>query len=222
MDRLAVFAKWPAPGRVKTRLSPGLPAALACEIYRALLEDTLELAAAAGTSCSVYWADAPESLDAPRLPPGLLPCAQRGLDLGARLASAFDELLQAPGDRAVVIGADCPALEAATLRVAFDALLTHDAAIGPTRDGGYYLIGLARRAPGLFRDVEWSTGRVLDQTLERARAARVSVRRLEPLEDLDTPEDLVRWLARVAAGRAGGARRLNDALRGMGLLPARP
>jgi hypothetical protein len=219
MRRIALFARWPAPGEVKTRLSPALPASLACDLYRAMLEDALALAAeASADERFLYWAGAPAARDAP--PPGFEVRDQKGDDLGARLALAFDDLLRAPGDRAVILGADCPALEAATLRAAFDALEAHDAVLGPARDGGYTLVGLARRAPELFRDIEWSTPRVLDQTLERAARAGLSVSLLPALDDLDTPEDLVRWLALRAAGRGPGARlELDQALRAIGLLP---
>ena len=92
--------------------------------------------------------------------------------------------------------------------------------LGPARDGGYYLIGLRRRAPDLFRDIEWSTARVLDQTLARAAQAGVTVQELGALDDLDTPEDLLRWIAcRAGGGEPGTARALDRTLRAMGLLP---
>jgi rSAM/selenodomain-associated transferase 1 len=144
----------------------------------------------------------------------------RACDLGERLARAFDDLLVAPGDRAVILGADCPALDSDTLREAFAALAKHDAVLGPARDGGYYLIGLRRRSPDLFRDIEWSTARVLDQTVARAAQAGVTVQRLAALDDLDTPEDLLRWIAcRAGGGGPSTPRALDRTLRALGLLP---
>src|SRR5262245_38938676 len=168
MKRLAVFAKTPEPGRVKTRLSPALPPDLACDLYRAMLRDTLEAATEAqADERYVYWAEDENEVSAPT--DGFLVRVQQGPDLGARLEHAFAALLREADDRAVIMGADCPGFDATTLRSAFQALETQDLVLGPTRDGGYYLVGLRRQAPEIFRDIAWSTERVLEQTLERAR-----------------------------------------------------
>ena len=220
MRRLALFARRPVAGEVKTRLSPAVPPALALDLYRALLEDALAASAeAVADERSIYWAAAATE-DGPAVPPGVRERQQQGADLGERLAQAFVELLAAAGDRAVILGADCPGLEAATLERAFEALGSHDVVLGPARDGGYYLIGLRRPAPGLFREIEWSTPRVLDQTRERAAKAGLMVALLPALDDLDTPEDLLRWIACRAGGEGpSGSRVLDRALRAMGLLP---
>ena len=219
MRRIAVFAKWPEPGRVKTRLSPALPASLACDLYRAMLEDALAVAGAGADEAFAYWAD---SRGIGEAPPGKFQNRfQRGLDLGARLEHAFAELLLADHDQALIIGADCPTLDAAILREAYAALEQHALVLGPTRDGGYYLVGLGRIAPPLFRDIAWSTERVLEQTLERARAMGLAVKTLVELGDLDTAEDLVRWLKELAGRRELPALRSVEALRAMKLLPER-
>ena len=221
MRRLALFARRPRAGEVKTRLSPAVPPALALELYRAMLEDALAVTAAADANERlVYWAPAVEAHDGPAVPPGMRERDQRGGDLGERLAHAFDELIATEGDRALILGADCPELESGTLRGAFDQLESHDAVLGPARDGGYYLLGLRKPAPELFRDVEWSTPRVLDQTLERLGLAGLTVALLPALDDLDTPEDLLRWIAGRARGEGPSApRALDRALRAIGLLP---
>lgn len=219
MRHILVFARRPVPGRVKTRLSPALPADLACALYRGMLRDALDAAAgcAAGER-RLYW-DEPDGGAEPPVPAGIEPRVQSGADLGARLANAFAEALGAPGDRAVAIGADCPGLAPGRLEAAFAGLEGHDLVVGPAGDGGYYLLGLARRSPGLFAGVEWSTPRVLDQTLARARDAGLTVRTLGRLDDLDTPADLARWLAAATVTPPAHARHTLAALRGMGLLP---
>ncbi|MBI5711094.1 MAG: TIGR04282 family arsenosugar biosynthesis glycosyltransferase [Candidatus Eisenbacteria bacterium] len=219
MRRILVFARRPAPGRVKTRLSPALPADLACALYRGMLRDALDAAAgcAAGERL-LYW-DEPGGDEELPVPAGLAQRVQSGADLGERLTSAFAAALSAPGDRAVAIGADCPGLAADRLEAAFAGLQAHDAVLGPTGDGGYYLVGLARAAPALFAGVEWSTPRVLEQTLERARAAGLTMRTLGRLDDLDTPAGLARWVAGAAVAPPAHARHTLAALRGMGLLP---
>jgi rSAM/selenodomain-associated transferase 1 len=216
MNHIAVFARWPEPGRVKTRLSPALPPALACELHRAMLGDALAAAAAArAESRALVWADAPAERSAFPAPPGFEVRDQRGDDLGARLEHAFAGMLRGPDDRAVILGADCPDLDAARIGQAFEALAARDLVLGPASDGGYYLIGLRRPAPGLFRNVAWSTPAVLAQTLERAGDLGLLVAQLAPLDDLDTPADLVRWLAR----REAQGTRTEAALRAFGLHP---
>jgi rSAM/selenodomain-associated transferase 1 len=221
MRRVALFARWPTAGEVKTRLSPAVPAGLALDLHRAMLEDVLAVAGGAeAEERLLYWAGAPAVRDGFAVPPAFRVRDQQGRDLGERIERAFDDLLASPGDRALVLGADCPALEPSTLADAFAALESHDAVLGPARDGGYNLVGLHRRAPGLFRGIEWSTPRVLDQTMERAARAGLTIALLPALDDLDTPEDLLRWIAcRAGGGGPRAPRALDRALRTMGLLP---
>ena len=221
MRRLALFARRPRAGEVKTRLTPAVPPPIACDLHRAMIEDAIAVAAAAqADERLLYWAGEPAGPEASAHPEGLREREQSGAHLGERLERAFDELLAAAADRAVIFGADCPALEPAALDRAFDVLEAHDVVLGPARDGGYYLIGLRRRAPPLFREIEWGTSRVLDQTLARASRAGLAAAVLPTLDDLDTPEDLLRWIAfRANGGGPGRERALDRALRAMGLLP---
>ena len=219
MKSIGVFARWPEAGRVKSRLSPALPAALACRLHRALVLDTAEMAGAVPAARSLlYWSDAPAGRPDFPLPGGVEPRDQRGADLGERLARALAEMLEAANEGAVAIGTDCPDLEAPVVVAAFEALRAHDLVLGPTRDGGYYLIGLKRPAPALFAGMEWGTERVLEQTLARAASAGLKAHRLETLEDVDTPADLIRLIARLAGGGTA-ARHTREVLSAMGLLP---
>jgi uncharacterized protein len=218
--RLAVFTRRPVAGRVKTRLSPALPEDLACQLHAAMVMDALATAGAAAVEERfVYWAEAPESAAASDLPAGFVERVQPEGDLGTRLASAFAELLASEGDRAVIMGADCPALEASVLDAAFAALDQAPLVLGPARDGGYTLIGLARPAPALFEEIAWGTEQVLAQTLERAAALGLDARLLATLDDLDTPADLVRWIAAIAMSPEDRSPHTAAALRAMGLLP---
>ena len=166
--RIAVFARRPEPGRVKTRLSPALPAELASQLYAAMLNDTLEtVRQARADSRTVFWADVP---DESRSPAGFFWHSQKGAELGARLSDAFDTLL-ADGGHAVTVGSDCPGLTPALLERALEALEHADLVLGPATDGGYWLIGLARPAPTLFQNMEWSTDAVFSRTLARAAEA---------------------------------------------------
>ncbi len=221
MNRIAVFARWPETGRVKTRLSPALPPALACQLYRAMLADTVLVAGGPHAHRVFwYWADAPEARSGFALPPAFEVFDQRGADLGVRLERAFAELLRSPGDRAVVIGADCPALGRTHLRAAFEALAAHDLVLGPARDGGYYLVGLRRTTPEVFRGIAWGTAHVFAETLERARVLALRTVQLDALDDLDTPEDLVRLIAREVESPGALSRLMTgETLRRWGLLP---
>ena len=222
MKSIALFARRPVPGQAKTRLSPSLPPELAAILYRGMLADALSVAQEAGTDrIALYWTGDTAEVPAFDIPAGVDIRVQAGADLGERLTSAFADLVGSPGDRAVAIGADCPDLDPATVREAFAALDQHDVALGPASDGGYYLIGLRRRAPELFRGVSWGTDRVLAETLQGAAREGLSVHSLDTLSDLDTPEDLVRFVARRSVSAAGPGPRTEAALRELGLLPAR-
>lgn len=222
MNRLAIFARWPVTGGVKTRLSPAFPAAMACELYRAMLEDAVLACEGAGVrERFLYWADAPADRRAFGDPEGVVVRSQEGRGLGERLGRAFGELLTGPDDRAVVIGADCPELEPAIIRETFDALASCDLVVGPASDGGYVLIGLRRPTPALFEGIAWGTERVLEQTLERAKRAGLATALLGGLADLDTPADLVRFVAGRALMPATTGQRTEAALRAIGLLPSR-
>src|SRR5262245_15125719 len=195
MRRLGVFARRPAAGSVKTRLSPALSPVLAATLSAAMLEDTFAAMGRARVDQRlVFWADEPGSA-----PPRFATRQQQGDDLGARLEAAFEDLLFAPGDHALVIGSDAPALEPAHLDAAFAALDRREVVLGPAGDGGYWCVGLTSRTPELFHDIPWSTPAVLERTLERARAVSRFVALTTALEDLDTPAAL----ARMVGARAG-------------------
>ena len=215
MQRLAVFARSPVPGQVKSRLSPALPTRLAAALYSGVLADTLAAALAAlPDEGLVYWADDPGPL-----PAGLLGRRQRGGDLGERLRHAFDELLTDDRDLALILGSDTPPLTSTHIRAAFAALETCDVVLGPTVDGGYWCIGLKRPSPELFRDIPWSTREVLTRTLVLAHGAGRRVATVATLDDLDTPHDLALLVGMLAAGTLACGEHARDALRAMGMLP---
>ena len=221
-SKLAIFARYPVPGEAKTRFSPSIPPELATQLHAAMVEDAVETALVANADqVALYWASDPAGRSAFPLPSGVIVRAQSGPDLGARLSAAFAELLEGASSRAVVIGTDCPDLAPEALRRSLLALEDADLVLGPARDGGYYLIGLRRSTPGLFTGIEWGTDRVLEETLERAARVGLRAHWLETLEDLDTPADLVRFIARRSVTESRVGLRTEAALRVMGLLPPR-
>jgi rSAM/selenodomain-associated transferase 1 len=195
-----VFAKAPTPGRVKSRLVPALGETAAAELHRQLAERTLFTALAAGLGEVELWC-APGTNDA-----FFAACArQHGINLraqgegnlGIRMARALEHSVE-EGCAGVLIGSDCPALTADYLREAAAGLAGgNDAVFGPAEDGGYVLIGLARRPSAqLFDGIDWGTATVMQETRKRLARLNWRWRELPTLWDVDRPEDLVR-LARL-------------------------
>jgi rSAM/selenodomain-associated transferase 1 len=200
---VAIMAKAPRAGRVKTRLSPPLSPAAAARLARCLLLDTVDRVGRIERArpALVYTPRASRRFFA-RIAPGFLLVPQPGGDLGRRLRSAFERLLGLGAGPVVVIGSDAPSLPTSVLEQALEALHDRhtDVVLGPSGDGGYYLVGLRRPSAALFTGIAWSTPSVLAQTLARARARRLRVTVLRRWWDVDTPLDLAR-LRRWLAGR---------------------
>ena len=175
---LLVFAKVPEPGRVKTRLCPPLAPKEAAALYEAFLRDALDRyarlgAAPGGPAVRLHLAGDPGPL-ADLVPTGVSVHRQRGDGLGERMLLAFVEAFAAGHDRAVVVGTDHPTLPVDFVGLAFEALrdpLT--AVLGPSDDGGYYLLGLNEVAPDVF-DMAYSHEDVFGDTLERVMEAHLT------------------------------------------------
>ncbi len=205
--------KYPRPGAVKTRLIPALGEARACELYRALVRHTLATVdefsrtAVGAVAVEARVADAPDAAAARAwLGDGVAIREQGEGDLGARMERAVGVALAEGASSVVVIGADCPQLTAAHLGAALAALRENEIVLGPAEDGGYYLIGLRRARPELFRGIAWSTDAVLAQTLAVVRASLAECHLLERLRDVDEPGDLGAWAETASAQAAGRGR----------------
>ena len=193
------MAKYPAPGRVKTRLAATLGAERACALYRAFVLDLADrLAALPYAVCWAFW---PPEAPFATLLPGAVCRPQRGSDLGARMADAVAAAFAERPGALVVVGADAPHIPPERLGEAF-ALLGRgaDVVLGPAEDGGYYLLGLAAPAPELFADIAWSTPDVLRATVDRARRLGLTTRLLATSFDVDQPADLARLRALLTQG----------------------
>jgi uncharacterized protein len=190
-DRLLVFVKAPRPGAVKTRLAASLGTERAAALYRAMAKEEIRRTAPRGDYARVLCFDPPDARDeiAAWLPGEVLE-PQHGADLGARMAHAIQSAFDAGARRVAVIGTDVPACGHEHVAAALRALDDHDVAIGPTHDGGYYLIALDRPRPALFQSIPWSTPSVLPATAERAGVLGLTVLMLDPLRDVDTLDDV--------------------------------
>ncbi len=189
--RIVVFAKAPVPGRVKTRLIPALGDERAARLAEEMLHRTAVEALSSGVGAVELCADPPPGHPdwLGRIPLGLVPTAQGEGDLGERLARAARRVV-GEGDRVLLIGTDCPELDASRLAAAAAALERHDAAILPAEDGGYALLGLARFDSSLFEGIAWSTATVAAETIGRIDALGWSLHVGETLRDIDEPADL--------------------------------
>lgn len=189
--KLGIFVKNPVPGEVKTRLAPPLSPVEACELYRAFLADLfVRLAKLKKVSSIVFYTGSDgEALK------GLLPARaplvrQDGESLGDRLVNAFRDLVDTAGTPACVIGSDSPDLPLAYIKRAFIKLKHKDVVLGPTLDGGYYLVGLKKLEPELFREIAWGGPDVLRDTLRQVEKLRLSCGVLPPWYDVDGTESL--------------------------------
>ena len=195
--RRAIFlpGKAPRPGLAKTRLSPPLTPEQAAALYHGFLHDSTTLAVSLGWErVTLMHPEPPEGEEAlARLLPAevrLLP--QPATDFGEILASGFSHHFAQGFDRVVLIGSDTPTLPASIVQDAAAILGDHDLAIGPTEDGGYYLLAMTRQHRRLFEDVAWSTDVVCEQTLARARELGLRIATMPTWYDVDTVAELER------------------------------
>ena len=185
------MTKYPEPGKTKTRLIPALGPQGAADLHRQFGLNTV----AVGYEFDPEIRYAGGNADLMRDWLGDFQFAKQGDgDLGDRMSRAFAdgfaEDCMGGCDRMVMIGTDCPGIDAALIKTAFAMLFTTDLVLGPATDGGYYLIGMRSFYPQLFKTIVWSTETVLSETLTIANQHRISYELLPMLSDIDRPEDL--------------------------------
>ncbi len=212
---VAVFAKTPRRGAVKTRLQPLLGEDGALSLHKSLIQFVFNNLEAAGLCPVEFWVAVGDgTLEGDSLHEDVFTsiCNIRNIfeqaagDLGARMAGCARQVLQR-AEYVVLVGADCPSVDADYLRCALGHLEAGaDIVIGPAEDGGYVLLGLRGVPDCLFAEMPWGTADVLETTRARLRADGLGWIELEPRWDVDRPEDLPRWeaLRRSAAEREGG------------------
>lgn len=202
---LVIMAKAPRPGVVKTRLASSLPVQAVHAFYRCLLDDTLELARSLGSVEVAIMCPESDVNELTRLAGnGACVVAQKGEGLAAGLTSVFAHFAEDHQRRIIAFNSDSPHLPRSVLEDAFEMLATHDVVVGPTHDGGYYLVGAKASHPTLFAPDGMGTSSALETLLSRAGALALSVGFAEPFYDVDVPEDLTRLAAelRLAPTRA--------------------
>ena len=189
---LVVFVKNPVPGTVKTRLQARYTPEQAADFYRAFILDTLAAARTVpADQFHIAYTPAEAEADIQNLcGPGWTYVPQIAADLGERMYAAARHCFQLGAARVVIVGTDVPSLPPAHIRQAFDILSRKDIVLGPSTDGGYYLVGLSQPIPSIFQHIRWSTAGVFAQTLDRAESAGLQMGLVPPWYDIDTPEEL--------------------------------
>jgi uncharacterized protein len=202
---LVIMAKAPKTGMVKTRLAQCLPAPAVLALYRCLLDDTIALAQSLDSVEVALMCPASDVEDLAHLAgDGVRVVAQTGQGLAAGLTSVFAHFAAAGQQRIIAFNSDSPHLPVSVLEDAFQTLAAHDVVIGPTDDGGYYLVGAKASHPSLFDGDGLGSNSALDRLLARARTLQLSVGFTEAFYDIDVAADLMRLATELelAPGRA--------------------
>jgi rSAM/selenodomain-associated transferase 1 len=202
---LVIMAKAPRPGLVKTRLAQNFPVPAILDLYRCLLDDTMALAKSLDHADVAIMCPASDVEDLSRAAGnGFRIVAQMGDGLAAGLTSVFAIFGAAGGRRVIAFNSDSPHLPASVLECAFEALLAFDVVVGPTYDGGYYLVGAKAPHPALFEGDGMGTKSALEALLASARTMKLSVGFTDPFYDIDLAADLMQLAAelRLAPDRA--------------------
>jgi uncharacterized protein len=189
---LVIMAKAPKPGMVKTRLTESLPSAAVTALYRCLLEDTLALARSlTGVEVAVMCPEPDQDELAHLAGNSVQVVPQKGQGLAAGLTSVFRHFTALGGQHVIAFNSDSPHLAPSVLQSAFDILSRHDVVVGPTHDGGYYLVGAKAAHPTLFENDGMGTKSALDRLLTRTKDLGLSTGFTEPFYDIDVANDLV-------------------------------
>ena len=214
-NAVIIFLKYPEPGKVKTRLAKAFGDEKACAVYKLLAENVIKniFTKNPGTyDVHIFFIPADKEIE---IKDWLKPfihgnrgvktrfSPQEGRNLGERMSNAFRRILQEKGcKKCIIVGTDCPEIDTTLIENAFDVLKEKDIIIGPCKDGGYYLLGMSRPVPvsfkqgivpDLFVDIDWSTDRVFEQTMEKVQKNNLSCSILKTLVDIDTIEDLYHY-----------------------------
>ena len=189
---LVVMAKAPRPGVVKTRLAECLPSSAVTALYRCLLEDTLAMATSlTSMEVAVMCPESDQDELAQLLGNQVQVVAQKGEGLAAGLTSVFRHFTAGGRQHVIAFNSDSPHLAPSVLDSAFEILAKHDVVVGPTHDGGYYLVGAKAAHPTLFENDGMGTKSALDRLLTRTKELELSTGFTEPFYDIDVANDLV-------------------------------
>ena len=189
---LIIFVRNPVAGQVKTRIGNEKGHAFALEIYTKLLQHTHAITTELPLDIFVFYADFVNDNDLWNGHP-YYKYMQGGNDLGERMQHAFATVFDKGYNKVVIIGSDCYELSSRIILQAFDQLQSSDTVLGPSEDGGYYLLGMKKLEPSIFANINWSTDTVANDTIAAIQALQLSLFALPILSDVDTAQDCERY-----------------------------
>ena len=191
---LMLFLKEPVPGRVKTRLAERLGDKKACAIYKGLVKMLAERIQSEDWELQVWYHSEKEPRWLKTIWGNETPFfLQRGSDLGERMSHAFSHNFTAGAEKVLILGGDSPDLPLPWVSQSFDILNIADVVLGPSEDGGYYLLAMNQHHPEIFEDIPWSTPEVLPLTLKKLKQNQTAIHLLPVWQDVDTVEDYRRF-----------------------------
>lgn len=188
-EALIIFVRRPQPGKVKTRIAAAAGNDVALQVYQKLLHHTCSITQFIAPHKFVFYADAVDNNDIWSREGYSKEVQQEG-NLGYRMQQAFAALFEKGYEKIAIIGSDCFELTTGILNQAFHLLNKHDVVLGPATDGGYYLLAMRHKVQAVFHPVDWSTEKVLEQTLDLVQQQQLSYALLPSLTDIDTVDDL--------------------------------
>ncbi|SHK29174.1 hypothetical protein SAMN02745216_03228 [Desulfatibacillum alkenivorans DSM 16219] len=198
---LIFFMRNPVPGKVKTRLAAGIGDEAACEFYASFVRDMLFMLERTGGEIHIFFWP-PEEPPQMKTPHPMHP--QKGASLGERMQNAFKEIFNQGYEKALLMGSDIPDLPMDIIQEAENLLAGRACVLGPSEDGGYFLVGFTKKGffPCIFSGPEWGTSKVLAQTLDILKQNRASYGLTTPWKDVDDLEDLKLLFQRLSRGTA--------------------
>jgi rSAM/selenodomain-associated transferase 1 len=186
---LIIFVRNPELGKVKTRLAADVGNENALLIYKKLLQHTFEITQQSQAHKFIFYADKIEPDDMWQQE-NYFKLLQDKKDLGNRMQSAFENIFKKGYNKVCIIGSDCFELSADMIDKSFAYLDTYDLIIGPANDGGYYLLAMKNEIKDVFKNIDWSTEKVLQQTIKKTREKKYTYLLLDKLNDVDTVTDV--------------------------------
>jgi len=206
-----IFSKYPVEGKVKTRIAKTLGNNFAVKFYKMCAEHTFrQVKKVTGKNIRTYLfytEEAEKEKIKTWTNHKFLLMLQRGNSLGEKMLNAFRNVFEHGAIKVLIIGTDLPDISAKIINDALEDLENFDTVIGPSSDGGYYLLGMKEFYPEIFKDINWSTSEVFEKTLEQITNLDIAVKILPELSDIDTEEDLKEWLAIQSSSNKSAVRK---------------
>ena len=197
-NALIIFIKFPELGKVKTRLALSTNNVFALEIYKLLAENIFHEAEKLDCKTLIFYVDSTNEQKVKNwVNKDFLYLPQNGKDLGEKMLNAFEQVKSKGFEKILIIGSDVPDISKDLITNSLNELNKTDVVISPSDDGGYSLLGLKEINSFLFQNIEWSTQKVLNQTIEAIKQNKLSLTKLKTLNDIDTKEELIEWISKT-------------------------